>query len=337
LNGSKDEHGSEKNHRPLWDFLLGGGPGWSGARLSPGNGNQLGGDGAALARAAETVGAPAKHDIVPAGIGLRFGGGWGPLAQAEGESYRWVKDGADFSIQEMTDTPVKTLSLDLEPDARLAGRRLQMQIRDPHSRIMAQADIEGRQIVHLMLRVRPGKVERFQLHIEDDSHQRPHGPALRIFRCNWTKPGTTVPDHEIISPLSLHTCACGDFTLMAREDWFELLGYPEFEMFSLHIDSVLCYMAHHYGIVETMLEDPMRIYHIEHGTGSGWTPEGAAKLMERIAAKGISCLDCQEVLAWATEMRRLGRPLVLNYDDWGLPDAKLPETVVGEASSQGLA
>ena len=117
-----------------------------------------------------------------------------------------------------------------------------------------------------------------------------------------------------------------------REDWFELQGYPEFEMFSLHIDSVFCYMAHHNGIFEEMLEDPMRIYHIEHGTGSGWTPEGANKLMERIAAKGISCLECQEVLAWATEMRRLNRPLVLNYADWGMANDILPETVVGKTS-----
>jgi hypothetical protein len=101
-------------------------------------------------------------------------------------------------------------------------------------------------------------------------------------------------------------------------------------MFSLHIDSVFCYLAHHHGVIEEMLEEPMRIYHIEHGTGSGWTPEGATKLMERIAARGISCLECQEVLAWATEMRRLDRPLVLNYEGWGMADDVLPETVVGE-------
>ena len=50
----------------------------------------------------------------------------------------WVKDGADFSIQEMSDTPVKTLSLDLEPGAGLTGRRLQLQIRDSHGRVMAR-------------------------------------------------------------------------------------------------------------------------------------------------------------------------------------------------------
>ena len=158
----------------------------------------------------------------------------------------------------------------------------------------------------------------------------PRSALLRIFHCRWSRPDVIVPDEGIVSPLPLHTCACGDFTLMAREDWFDLLGYPEFEMFSLHIDGVFCYLAHHAGVVEEVLEEPMRIYHIEHGTGSGWTPEGATKLMERIAAKRIPCLECQEVLAWAAEMRRLNRPLVLNYQDWGMPDDVLAETVVGE-------
>jgi len=29
-------------------------------------------------------------------------------------------------------------------------------------------------------------------------------------------------------PLLLHTYACGDFTLMAREHWLDLRGYAEF-------------------------------------------------------------------------------------------------------------
>ena len=54
----------------------------------------------------------------------------------------------------------------------------------------------------------------------------------------------------------------------------------------MNIDSLFCWTAHHGGAREEMLEDPMRIYHIEHGTGSGWTPEGEQKLFERITAKG---------------------------------------------------
>jgi hypothetical protein len=285
----------------------------------------------------ENISIPAEADIAPAEMRLCFGAGWSARQQENGAFYRWMANDAHFTIQEMADTPVKTLSLDLEAAPGLAERPLQLQIRDAGGRIMAQEPFEGRQLIRLMLRVRPGMVERFQFHVEADGAQglgEPGGPVLRLFRCNWSKPGISVPDRDIVSPLPLHTCACGDFTLLAREDWFDLLGYPEFEMFSLHIDSVLCYLAHHHGVVEEMLDEPMRIYHIEHGTGSGWTPEGADKLMERIADKGISCLECQEVLAWATEMRRLDRPLVLNYEDWGMRDDVLPETIVAETASE---
>jgi hypothetical protein len=141
---------------------------------------------------------------------------------------------------------------------------------------------------------------------------------------------TTAAENGIV-PLQLHTNGCGDFTLMAREHWFDLRGYPELQIFSLHLDALFCFMAHHGGAREEVLQDPMRIYHIEHSTGSGWTPEGAAQLARRIKAKGIPVLDIREVLDMAAEMRRRGAPLVFNDDHWGLAQAPLPETVLEAA------
>jgi hypothetical protein len=123
----------------------------------------------------------------------------------------------------------------------------------------------------------------------------------------------------------LHTNACGDFTLAAREHWFDLRGYPEFDQFSMNIDSVFCYALHHGGAPEEVLADPMRIYHIEHGTGSGWTPEGQAALFERIKAKGLSFVSFDDVAGWASQMRQLNCPIIFNHDNWGLADFDLPE------------
>jgi len=124
----------------------------------------------------------------------------------------------------------------------------------------------------------------------------------------------------------LHTNACGDFTLAAWERWLDLRGYPEFDMYSMNIDSVFCYAAHHGGAVEEVLRDPMRIYHIEHASGSGWTPEGEAKLYARMAAKGIGWVSYQDFVTWAAEMRKLGCPLIFNHDNWGLTEFELPES-----------
>jgi len=124
----------------------------------------------------------------------------------------------------------------------------------------------------------------------------------------------------------LHTNACGDFTLAARERWLDLRGYPEFDMYSMNIDSVFCYAAHHGGATEEVLPEPMRIYHIEHGVGSGWTPEGQAQLFARMAAKGIPFVSYQELVAWAAQMRQLDCPMIFNHDNWGLAEFVLQES-----------
>jgi hypothetical protein len=131
----------------------------------------------------------------------------------------------------------------------------------------------------------------------------------------------------VVYPEFLHTNGCGDFTLLAREKWFDLRAYPEFDVFSMNLDSIFCFTAHHGGARELVLEDPMRIYHIEHGTGSGWTPEGQAKLFRRIEALGLSSLDNDTVMEWAQQMRRFDSPMIFNHDNWGYAADELRETV----------
>jgi len=134
---------------------------------------------------------------------------------------------------------------------------------------------------------------------------------------------------SIPCPDFLHTNGCGDFTLLAREKWFDLRGYPEWDIFSMNIDSVFCFTAHYGGAQEEVLADPMRIYHIEHGSGSGWTPEGQKSLFDRINAKGIPILDNEDVLQWGAQMRRLNSPMIFSHEDWGLADVDFVETTPG--------
>ena len=159
-----------------------------------------------------------------------------------------------------------------------------------------------------------------------------HGLGFRMKRRGLKRPAPA-PNHgptggrQCVADF-LHTNACGDFTLMARDHWFDLRGYPEFDLFSMNLDSVLCFAAHYGGAREEMLTEPMRIYHVEHGSGSGWTPEGQAKLFARIAASGLSFIDNQDVLAWAAQMRRLNSPMIFNHREWGLSGFALKETIL---------
>jgi hypothetical protein len=145
---------------------------------------------------------------------------------------------------------------------------------------------------------------------------------LRLFGLSWCDPPRSVAPS---APANLHINACGDFTLMAREHWMDLRGYPEFDMFSFNIDALFCYAAHYGGVREAMLTEPLRIYHIEHDTGSGWTPEGQANLFERLRAKGINWIEIQEVLELGTQMQKLNSPIIFNCENWGLSEFELPE------------
>jgi hypothetical protein len=126
----------------------------------------------------------------------------------------------------------------------------------------------------------------------------------------------------------LHTNACGDFTLLSRGDWFALRAYPEFPIWPMHIDALFCYAAHHAGIDEVVLREPMRIYHTEHLSAAGWTPEGEEERVARIEAKGVTEIQFTAAMEWIDRMRRFNAPMIFTLEDWGLADATFPETTV---------
>jgi hypothetical protein len=89
---------------------------------------------------------------------------------------------------------------------------------------------------------------------------------------------------------------------------------------------MLCYTAHYAGAREEVLREPLRIFHIEHGIGSGWTPEGQAQLNARIARAGIQSLSYADVVWFINQMRSLRAALIFNMDKWGLAELQLSET-----------
>ncbi len=133
----------------------------------------------------------------------------------------------------------------------------------------------------------------------------------------------------------VHVNACGDFTLMARGAWERLRGYPELEVFSMHLDSVLLYQAWAAGLREVALAEPMVAYHVEHAVGSGWSVEGEAKLNERLAERGIEQLPVERLNAWAVKMRREGKPMVLSGEGWGLAGEELAEVSASAGERSG--
>lgn len=125
-----------------------------------------------------------------------------------------------------------------------------------------------------------------------------------------------------------HTNACGDFTLLSSADWMKLKGYPEWEMFSWHIDSVLLYQAKSCEIKEIDLPRKMAAYHIEHGFASGYTPEGYEALFNRLKAKGIPYLTNEEMDEISFKAMKAKNPIVYNNENWGMAQLSFEEVWV---------
>lgn len=137
----------------------------------------------------------------------------------------------------------------------------------------------------------------------------------------------------------LHTNGCGDFTLLARRDWDRLRGYPEWEIFSWHLDSVLLHQARAMGLRMVDFRPDAAVFHLEHSKGSGFTPEGEGLLFGRLDAMGIPYLKSEDFSRIALNMKgleALSAELVFNDDAWGMADRDLPEEMVSCAAWENV-
>lgn len=115
--------------------------------------------------------------------------------------------------------------------------------------------------------------------------------------------------------------ACGDFTLMSKQNWIDIQGYPELEIYSIHIDSMGIIAAAAKGFKQVIFSGDECTYHIEH-TG-GWDFKSPLDRLHFYTK--FPMLDW-----WA--VRQAGIYLIenkssfnLNKADWGFADVELKE------------
>ncbi len=230
--------------------------------------------------------------------------------------------------------PLEQLSwaeIEIEIETSVSGDPLLMELTTADGNNLLLASVTGRHRYTVERRLNPGEVLVLQL------RAGPGGGAgegiARLKWVNWTWGGIVPPNHETIALengiLPVHSNACGDFTLLAKADWLDLRGYAEVNSYSMHIDSLFCLAARFAGFPEEVLSEPMRIYHIEHGTGSGWTPEGEKALYARLEVKGIPWIQYDELVQQGRFMNRFGMPAIFNGKDWGLAGCSLREITIG--------
>jgi hypothetical protein len=296
--------------------------------------------------------APDRLDIVGPETGIRFGAGWSSVESSDRERYRWVESEAELFLERpISAAPRLTLAAEVGPSA--GQKPVNVEILDQAGSMLATSTITGRcrLRVHMPDEISSG---RMSLRVQGSDLPLTRNPRivnLRVLGIEWDPAGSQRSENwllevldagpafdwagsfdapspfaqEIRNAMYLHTNACGDFTLLSSEDWYSLRGYPEFPIWPMHIDALFCYAAHHAGIRESILREPMRIYHVEHSSGAGWTPEGEKQRVARVAAKGVTEMSYQEVAKWIDLMRRYNAPAIFTTGNWGLGDVPLAE------------
>lgn len=296
-------------------------------------------------------------DIFEAGHGFWIGEGWFDLEHSGGEMFRWAAREARLAVRILNDR--STLAIIVEPGPEVGFRPFVLEVRTASGDVIARAPVNGLTLVEFPSPVPCGTIATLILSAEDagppvagdgrqlsfrvfafgtisgkepvaaaagEAHWMGVSFGSRPAQLEW--PATPERQRQIAdmgkSPM-LHSNACGDFTLMSREHWFDVRGYAELLQYSMHLDSLLCYMAQFTGVREEVLRPPMRIYHIEHGIGSGWTPEGDHLLQARMRQKGIGFMSYEEVMWFVCRQRILHAPIILNLENWGLAELDLPE------------
>jgi hypothetical protein len=125
-------------------------------------------------------------------------------------------------------------------------------------------------------RLKQGAREIYQVAVKDRHYQsttdqiKATGDILK----RVISPKSVAEIHDTVPPEQITTsspeaiteffnCACGDFLMMASEDWERMRGYPEFAK-EVHIDTIGLAALIHLGFDQAIINNPMRVYHQPH-------------------------------------------------------------------------
>ena len=312
---------------------------------------------------------PFGHEVFDTVHGVAPGAGWYDLEHFAGETFRWSDGARSELIVAAPHGGIVHLAIQIEPGPGVGSAAFELQVRDEAGEMLSRTVVERLRYLELDLTCKAGRTNVFTLSAAGGGRPCPNGdPRILNFRVYWcgltaTSQRPIVPAPAPVpqvaevrrpwgvravssahaasidpAPLRttasnvkfLHTNTCGDFTLMAREHLVRPPRLPG-------IRSVLVQHRLHsllYGTPRRFPRgdaDPSRCAATTSsmGLGSGWSPEGQAKLFDRIRARGLSWVDYPEVVVWIYNMRRFNSPMIFNLEHWGLADFELPETVVG--------
>lgn len=117
------------------------------------------------------------------------------------------------------------------------------------------------------------------------------------------------------------TDACGDFTLMSKDMWTRVRGYPELGLYSIYVDGLACHAAVACGALQQVLPPSVCLFHAEHE--SGWaTMNCFEKVRFGIERPMLDYLLYSQWVAWMHSNHDVAP---WNSSDWGCANEELDE------------
>ena len=263
------------------------------------------------------------------GPGIEYWGeGWSYREEGGGETFRWAAQDAELVVR--LDGESGNLAMLVEPGPGVGGRFV-LRVRLPDGTVLGRAEVRGASYVRIPLPKFGEPIVRLFVGpeggasvVEGDSRVlgfRVFGCACQAVRSARGRKTMPPPGHwiwvtrgtepvtvdwteklrdcqgqiaEMGKPEDLHLQACANFTLMARDHWLDLRGFPELDLPQAELEALLCLAAHQAGIREEVLP-----YSVSGGEGQPLMETG------------------DDALWIGTQMRRLHAPAIFNLDDWG--------------------
>jgi hypothetical protein len=116
----------------------------------------------------------------------------------------------------------------------------------------------------------------------------------------------------------------GDFTLMSKDAWTCIRGWPQDDILSLGVEIVLYCSAYLNGVMEEILQPPYSIYHIEHN--SRWHIKSIHPLVkmmyyclpDRLAINMVSIIGpvYGKIMSFIRKQKSKLNTLKINYSSW---------------------
>jgi hypothetical protein len=144
-------------------------------------------------------------DIVASDSGVTLGSGWYPLEHYGGQTFRWVDDRAQFTIDRPASND-KTVAFDVEAGPGIGKPAFVLRVRDRSGHDVASQLVNGRERVAFELPVRANVASTFELRPVGGGKPAPHENRILNFRVFAVddRPSIALATPDIVSQGDVH-------------------------------------------------------------------------------------------------------------------------------------